>query len=403
MAHDSSSRVIDVPLGKSIDSSGIGKMLFNQFEEARKNKAEAAQLDITEGIRSKYRREEAAQGNVFAEGMTRLRDFLSTQATDVAYQRQQQAQQQAASALGGMITGAAQQGVSMPTLTQTENQTPEAGYAGSVSAKPIAPGAIDVTKDMFMKEMEGHFKEKELRTGMKMDAEKKVLFDQLDLQDEATASEAKDWLNRFTALGADPRLLASIQGYTTPGKGSKMEWHKVKTDLIPKEMALAATADYKMKLAREITARTLENTALKTRAAQALANTKMDATQFKNMATIHHELGQKVGQTTKRATELLEAVYAESDPVKQQQLQAQAAQLRAQASELQDQQTQIAAKMAQWQPLNPGTPNPGQAGQTIPGGFNALPTPGGDPLGIRPKGGRPGQLTPNIPNGAPRG
>lgn len=383
---DGSDRVVSVPLGgKGIDSSGVGKMLFNQFEEARKNKADAAQLDVTEGIRSKYRQQEAAQGNVFNEGLTKLRDFLNTQATDVAYQRSQQAQQQAASSLGGMITGAANQGVSLPTLTETTGQAPEAGYPGVTQAKPIAPGAVDVTKDMFMKEMENHFKERELRTGMKMDAEKKILFDQMDRQDETSATEAKDWLNRFTALGADSRLLATIEGYTKPGTGSKMEWHKVKSELIPKEMALASVADYKMKLAREITARTLDNTNLKTQAARVLANTKMDATQFKNMTSIHHELGQKVAQTTKRAGELLEAVYAESDPARQQALQNQAAQLRAQASELQDQQTQIAARMAQWQPVNPGTPTPGQSGATVPGGFNTLPKPG-DPLGITPKG-----------------
>lgn len=383
MAQDGSSRVVSVPLGGGgVDSSGVGKMLFNQFEEARKNKADAAQLDVTEGIRSKYRQAEAAQGNVFNEGLTKLRDFLNTQATDVAYQRSQQAQQQAASSLGGMITGAANQGVSLPTLTETTGQAPEAGYPGVTQAKPIAPGAVDVTKDMFMKEMEGHFKEKELRTGMKMDAEKKILFDQMDRQDETSATEAKDWLNRFRALGADSRLLATIEGYTKPGTGSKMEWHKVKTELIPKEMSLASVADYKMKLAREITQRTLDNTNLKTQAARVLANTKMDATQFKNMTSIHHELGQKVAQTTKRASELLEAVYAESDPARQQALQQQAAQLRAQASELQDQQTQIAARMAQWQPINPGTPTAGQAGETVPGGFSALPKPG-DPLGIR--------------------
>jgi hypothetical protein len=384
---DGSDRVVSVPIGgKSLDSSGVGNMLFNQFEEARKNKADAAQLDVTEGIRSKYRQQEAAQGNVFAEGLTKLRDFLNTQATDVAYQRQQEAHKQAASALGGMITGAANQGVSLPTLTQTEGQVPEAGYPGTVSAKPIAPGAVDVTKDMFMKEMEDSFKQRELRTGMKMDAEKKVLYDQLDKQDEGTAAEARDWHNRFTALGADPRLLATIAGYTQAGKGSKMEWHEVKTKLVPEEMKLASVADYKMKLAREITARTLDNTALKTRAAQALANNKMDATQYKNLATLHHEIGQKVAQTTKRASELLEAVYAESDTNRQQQLQTQAAQLRAQAQDLQDQQTQIAQKMTTWQPLNPGSPNPGQAGPTLPGGFQELPKPSGDPLGIKPRG-----------------
>lgn len=400
MAND---RIINLPsMDKNPDSSGVGAMLFNQFEEARKNKAEAARLDVTEGIRSKYRQAEAAQGNAFSEGLTKLRDFLNTQATDVAYQRQQQAKQQAAGTLGSMITSAANQGVSLPTVTETRGQVPEAGYSGTVAAKPIAPGAVDVTKDMFLKEMEDSFKQRELRTGMRMDAEKKLLYDQLDKQDEATATEARDWHNRFAALGADPRLLAAIQGYTQPGKGSKMEWHEVKSKLVPEEMKLAATADYKMKLAQEITRRTLDNTQLKTRASQLLANNRMDATQFKNMAALHHEIGQKVAQTTKRASELLEAVYAESDPIKQQQLQSQAATLRASASELQDQQTQIAAKMAQWQPLNPGTPTPGQAGETVPGGFNDLPKPSGDPLGIKPRNQvTPGKIAPST--GAPRG
>src|SRR5258705_5707093 len=107
---------------------GVGNMLFNQFEEARKNKADAAQLDVTEGIRSKYRQQEAAQGNVFNEGLTRLRDFLNTQATDTAYARSQEAQKQAAGHLESMITGAANQGVSMPSITETKGQVPEAGY-----------------------------------------------------------------------------------------------------------------------------------------------------------------------------------------------------------------------------------------------------------------------------------
>src|SRR5258705_4144893 len=236
-----------------------------------------------------------------------------------------------------MITGAANQGVSMPRITETKGQVPEAGYPGTIAAKPIAPGAVEVAKHQFAKEMEGHFKQRELQTGLKMDAEKKILFEQLDRTDDATATEAKDTLNRFTALGGDPRLLAQIQGYTTPGVGSKMAWNEVKTKIIPEEMKLAAQADYKMRLAREITQRTLDNTALKGRVSQALQNTKMDATQYKNILALHHEIGQRVAQTTKRAEEVLNEATMETDPKKQQLLQNTLNQLRQVSNDLQEQ------------------------------------------------------------------
>jgi len=372
-------RVIQVPLGgKDPDTSGVGKMLFGQFEEARKNKTEAAQLDVTEGIRSKYRQQEAAQGNVFNEGLTKLRSFLNQQATDVTYQRAQEAQGQAATYLQGLVGQAAGQGVPMPGLT-TETE----GGAGVPAVNTIAPGALEVAKDAWGKNLDRHFKEQELRTGLKMDAERKIMFEQMDRVDDQTAMEARDMHARFTALDADPRLLATIEGFTKPGQGSKMAWKTEVPKMISEEMKLTAQAANKMALAREITARQQNIAKLKADSAKALLNTRMDATQYRNLASLHQALGNEAKGLMNRHAQLLEAIYA-APLEKQAGMNTQAAMLRAMAEDVQQQQAQVAQKMAGWQPLNPGT-TPGQVGPTAPG-FQGLPTPGRggrDPMGIR--------------------
>ena len=376
-----SDRVINVPLGTpGPDDSGVGKMLFRHFEEDRKNKMDAAQLDVTEGIRAKYRREEQAQGNVFNEGLTKLRAFLNQQTTDIAFQREQEARGQAARHLEGMIGTAANQGIDMPNQATPSMGTPEAGIAGPQVANPIEPGALEVAKDQFGRSMNLHFKKLEQQSGNAMDAEKKLLFEQLDRVDDSTAMEARDWLNRFTALEADPRLLAQIEGYTTPGKGSKMDWQQVKTKIIPEEMKLTSQAATKMALAREITARQKSIAELKTAVARSLANSKMDATQFKNLASLHQELGRQAKELMGRHAAILEAIYAESNPAKQGALNNQAAVLRQMAEDVQQQQGQVTQRMATWQ----GGPPTGQpSGPTLaPGGFGSIDKPG-DPLGIK--------------------
>jgi hypothetical protein len=355
------------------DPSGLGGLMFQGLEEQRKRKEALEDLDITESIRTKYRMQESAAANQFAEAQTRLRHMLGQQATDLAFERERQARQEGAAQLESMIGEGLSQGVPMPGLTQT-SPLPE-GVAGPVkpAVKPITPGGLDIAKEGYFKNLTEHLK-------LQGTAAATLLAEQLDLMDERSASEAAAFASSLEAMDAPEWLQEQARQFTTPGRGSKQAWAAFRDKTYPEFRKYEAQHAAKMELAKEISARQREIADLKATTARMVAKIKITAGDIRGLKELHQSLV-RTHQALKKRHEAVEAMlYAPGTDAKRMVLlQSQANQLFGLMQDLEDQMRQVSGKMAGWDPATETSVTP-----VVPPGFGQGPAaPGADPLDLR--------------------
>src|SRR3990172_2141860 len=241
-------------IGEIPVESGVGEVLFKQFEEKRVGEAKLKQAGALAGIESKPRMAEQENANKLAIGMENLRNQLTIQRSQEAFQREQTLRQQAASYLEIQIGGDVQRGVPMPGLTTPSMGTPEAGIAGTPAVTPIQPGAVDVARGIHGQNVAAELNRIAQQRGLSMEIEKKQLFESMDLMTDADAREAESMASQFTAVG-DGSMAKYIKSFATPGQGSRTAWTKIKTDAIPKMLQAAASNDTRLKIAYEVSAK----------------------------------------------------------------------------------------------------------------------------------------------------
>lgn len=283
------SRVTTISTDKGPDDSGVGAMLFNQFEEERKTKAAEAHTDVIEGIRSKYRSAELDKTHLLNESMARLRHSLGIEASQVQYNREQALRQQALQGTLGLAAESAQQGIPQPGLVQDVGEQ-GAGMPNLQPRTDLQPGAVDVARDLFGKNIAQHAERERERGRLDAAVTQSRLLKELDAIEEPEAVQAAQIITSLRSRGNDVLALA-FQPFTKVGSQSKTKFQELLSRSLPAMELADQRAKSQMAVAKEVTARNLNTATIRAEAQKLISQQRLDRDQiFKVMDKVNTEL-----------------------------------------------------------------------------------------------------------------
>lgn len=370
MAGDAS-RVINLPDSPAgPDSSGVGKMLFDRFNDEYKMGQQAKQTDVLEGIREKYKQQSMAKANEYDIGMENLKSTLTQGRTAAAWEYEQQLRSQQAGGLTDLIGSAAAQGMPTPGLTSRsgdmESPTPQYDVA------KIGPNNVDVARQMFLQNTTHQMDLAAKASGLSVEAQTSQMRRSLDLIDDSDARQAQTLAANFDLYG-DKEAAGTIRAlYGTPGQGSRSEWQKFQTTSVGRMQVAQANNATRMAVTESISQRMKSIAQLKVDAQKFVSQGKIDNTAYRNMGLLHDKMSQEVRGLESLHKILESNAMLATDPTTQKAIASQMRQIELQVPDLQSQMYTIRDKMGTYMNKGASPETPGSALGAAPAAADRL-------------------------------
>jgi hypothetical protein len=294
-------RIINLPNDPAgPDSSGVGRMLFDRMQSQFKDSEAAKQLDITEGIKAKYKAQADEKANQYNQGMEVLRSALTQGRTDAANQYAESMRTKAALGLQNTVQGMADTGMDLPGLTGDQGET-MGTQTIPATAKRVDPNALDPATTLFEKGVSAHYKRKEQQTNQSYSIERDLIRNSLDLLTDADARQSEAFAASQELAGDTTGAAETRALFGTAGQGSHTKWGKYYTETQPKLEIAKAGQLLKLQLSKEQGVLAVKLQGMRNEARSLLAVAKVGESEYKRMIDAHRSMDAAV----KRREDLL--------------------------------------------------------------------------------------------------
>ncbi len=349
------SRVTTIATQKGPDDSGVGEMLFQRAEEARKNDVAAKQFDVLEGIRSKYNQTELSKRFELDSRLEALKNQLTVERTNQAFANEQLLRQQNVQGLLGVAEGYANQGVPMPGVTE---QIPEAqlGDPEFRASKRFGPGAQDALRLAVGENLRRAIQTDADRRKESHALQQKQLAEEFDILDPMEQRDVATLSMKFRAL--DDNVTASLLDTIR----RKSVWKDFQTKVFSQlQLAQAKNATARA-IAEEVTRRNTEIARIRAEATRMATKTRAD---HNEVFKLFNQVGAQISGIKRLHDQLYQTSLNETDPVKQMKIQKQMYALNEQSDHLLQVQSELQQRIANQPAAPPIAPPPGIEGPPV--------------------------------------